>query len=111
MDLFVNADVNVNVNADANTNANANADVGMPRSGPPVMREQERYAAVRACKWVDEVVEDAPYVTRLEMLDKYNIDFVLHGEDMSYDEHGRDSYWEVKEAGRFKTVKRTQVSF
>ena len=35
------------------------------------MNEQERYEAVRACKWVDEVVEGAPYITTLETLDKY----------------------------------------
>lgn len=38
--------------------------------GPPVMREQERYEAVRSCKWVDEVVEAAPYVTDLDFIDK-----------------------------------------
>ena len=39
--------------------------------GPPVFNEQERYRMVRAIKWVDEVVEGAPYVTTLETLDKY----------------------------------------
>jgi ethanolamine-phosphate cytidylyltransferase len=37
--------------------------------GPPVMNEQERYAMVRACKWVDEVIEDAPYSPTIELLD------------------------------------------
>src|SRR3989338_4910335 len=40
--------------------------------GPPVMTESERYQAVAACKWVDEVVKDAPYVTQLKMLDDHN---------------------------------------
>lgn len=34
---------------------------------------------VRAIKWVDEIVEGAPYVTTLETLDKYNCDFCVHG--------------------------------
>ena len=38
--------------------------------GPPVFNEEERYRMVRAIKWVDEVVEGAPYVTTLETLDK-----------------------------------------
>lgn len=38
-----------------------------------------RYKMVRGIKWVDEVVEDAPYVTTLETLDKYNCDFCVHG--------------------------------
>lgn len=34
---------------------------------------------VRGIKWVDEVVEGAPYVTTLETLDKHNCDFCVHG--------------------------------
>lgn len=34
---------------------------------------------VRGIKWVDEVVEAAPYVTTIETLDKYNCDFCVHG--------------------------------
>lgn len=75
--------------------------------GPPVMNEKERYEAVRACKWVDEVVEDAPYVTELETLNKYNIDFCVHGEDITTDENGVDCYAKVKAAGRYRTIKRT----
>lgn len=38
---------------------------------------------VRAIKWVDEVVEGAPYVTTVETLDKYNVDFCVHGNDIT----------------------------
>jgi cytidyltransferase-like protein len=38
--------------------------------GPPVMNEAERYAMVRACKWVDEMIEDAPYSPTVELLDR-----------------------------------------
>ncbi|XP_043241076.1 ethanolamine-phosphate cytidylyltransferase-like [Amphibalanus amphitrite] len=47
--------------------------------GPPVFTEEERYKMVRAIKWVDEVVEAAPYVTTLETLDKYGCDFCVNG--------------------------------
>lgn len=47
--------------------------------GPPVFTQAERYKMVRAIKWVDEIVEGAPYVTTLETLDKYNSDFCVHG--------------------------------
>lgn len=40
---------------------------------------------VRGIKWVDEVVEGAPYVTTLETLDKYNCDFCVHGGRCSFD--------------------------
>ena len=38
---------------------------------------------VRAIKWVDEVVEDAPYVTTLETLEEYNCSFCVHGDDIT----------------------------
>lgn len=34
---------------------------------------------VRGIKWVDEVIEGAPYVTNLETLDEYECDFCVHG--------------------------------
>lgn len=74
----------------------------LKHKGPTVMNEEERYAAVAACKWVDEVVKDAPYVTSLEYLDKYDCDYCLHGDDISTAEDGSDCYREIKEAGRYR---------
>ncbi len=42
------------------------------------MTEEERYESLRHCKWVDEVVRDAPWVITEEFLDANNIDFVAH---------------------------------
>jgi hypothetical protein len=72
----------------------------MRHKGPPVIHEKARYEAVRACKWVDEVVEGSPYVTTLEILDEHNADFCVHGDDITTDEHGNDTYSIVKKAGR-----------
>jgi ethanolamine-phosphate cytidylyltransferase len=76
--------------------------------GPPVFNQEERYKMVRGIKWVDEVVEDAPYVTTLETLDKYNCDFCVHGDDITLTADGVDTYHLVKQANRYKEVKRTQ---
>ncbi|CAF0777260.1 unnamed protein product [Adineta steineri] len=76
--------------------------------GPPVFSEQERYKMVRAIKWVDEVVEDAPYVTALETLEKYNCQFCVHGDDITVTADGVDTYHIVKAAGRYRECKRTQ---
>ena len=43
------------------------------------MNEEERYKMVRAIKWVDEVIENAPYITHLETLDQYDAEFCVHG--------------------------------
>ncbi|XP_059477496.1 ethanolamine-phosphate cytidylyltransferase [Neocloeon triangulifer] len=75
--------------------------------GPPVYTEQERYKMVRAIKWVDEVVEGAPYVTTLDTLDKYDCDFCVHGDDITMTADGVDTYHLVKAAGRYKEVRRT----
>jgi ethanolamine-phosphate cytidylyltransferase len=67
-----------------------------------------RYAAVAACKWVDEVVVDAPYVTTVETLVKYNCDFCVHGDDITTAADGTDCYQAVKDAGLYKECKRTE---
>uniref|UniRef100_A0A4W4DT63 ethanolamine-phosphate cytidylyltransferase n=1 Tax=Electrophorus electricus TaxID=8005 RepID=A0A4W4DT63_ELEEL len=76
--------------------------------GPPVFTQAERYKMVRAIKWVDEIVEGAPYVTTLDTLDKYNCDFCVHGDDITLTVDGKDTYEEVKTSGRYRECKRTQ---
>lgn len=72
------------------------------------MNEEERYKAVASCKWVDEVVPGAPYTTSLEVMDQHGCDFCVHGDDIVVAADGKDTYWEVKEKGRFKVVPRTE---
>uniref|UniRef100_A0A8C1IBW9 ethanolamine-phosphate cytidylyltransferase n=1 Tax=Cyprinus carpio TaxID=7962 RepID=A0A8C1IBW9_CYPCA len=76
--------------------------------GPPVFTQAERYKMIHATKWVDEIVEGAPYVTTLETLDKYNCDFCVHGDDITLTVDGKDTYDEVKRMGRYRECKRTQ---
>jgi len=80
----------------------------LKHKGPPVYNEQERYKMVRGIKWVDEVVEDAPYVTTLETLDKYRCNFCVHGDDITCTADGTDTYHLVKANGRYKECKRTE---
>jgi cytidyltransferase-like protein len=68
--------------------------------GPPVMTDDERMATVEACKWVDEIVFDTPYNPSLELLDKLNCDFCVHGDDTSTTANGEDAYAEMKKAVR-----------
>lgn len=71
------------------------------------MNLEYRYAVVAACKWVDEVVPNAPYYTSVDVLDRYNCDFCVHGDDITTTADGVDCYKEVKEAGRYQECKRT----
>lgn len=47
------------------------------------MTEWERYEALRHCRYVDEVVRDAPWTLSPEFLEKHRIDFVAH-DDIPY---------------------------
>ncbi|KAJ1693466.1 hypothetical protein LUZ63_010164 [Rhynchospora breviuscula] len=77
--------------------------------GKTVMTEAERYESLRHCKWVDEVIPDAPWVVTEEFLDKHRIDYVAH-DALPYADAsgaGNDVYELVKKIGKFKETKRT----
>lgn len=78
---------------------------------------------VRGIKWVDEVIEGAPYVTTLETLDEYDCAFCVHGgkwshlfnvyqfdfefriffaDDLTMTADGVDTYHLVKTAKRYQ---------
>ena len=76
--------------------------------GMTVMTDKERYESLRHCKWVDEVVPDAPWVVTKEFLDEHRIDFVCH-DDIPYASEGSsDVYEEIKRMGRFHATQRTE---
>ncbi|BBH01326.1 phosphorylcholine cytidylyltransferase [Prunus dulcis] len=77
--------------------------------GKTVMTEKERYESLRHCRWVDEVIPDAPWVLSQEFLDKHQIDYVAH-DSLPYADasgSGKDVYDFVKSVGKFKETKRT----
>ncbi|UZJ53073.1 hypothetical protein CBS101457_002393 [Exobasidium rhododendri] len=75
----------------------------------PVLTSSERYTSVRNCKWVDEVVEDAPWIITQETLDKYQIDYVAHDEEPYVGSDGSaDIYGFCKDQGRFLPTQRTK---
>ncbi|CAL5224914.1 g7680 [Coccomyxa viridis] len=80
--------------------------------GPPVMDYKERKTLVGANKWVDEVIDDAPYELSPEFLHllftKHRIDYVVHGDDPCLLPDGTDAYAYAKKLRRFKMIKRTE---
>lgn len=80
--------------------------------GAPLMSDEERLTMVRACKFVDEIVENCPYVMSPEYLEwvieEYDIDYVVHGSDPCYTLDGQDVYASAKAAGKFRTIPRTE---
>jgi ethanolamine-phosphate cytidylyltransferase len=79
--------------------------------GPPLMDDQERLTMVKACKFVDEVIPDCPYIMDGEyinwIIETYKIDFVVHGDDPCI-VNGKDVYEAAKAAGKFRSIPRTQ---
>lgn len=78
------------------------------RKGLTVLSAKERAESVRHCKWVDEVVEDCPWVIDVDFLTKHNIDYVAH-DDIPYGaSEGDDIYKPIKEQGKFLVTQRTE---
>ncbi|KAI8098352.1 uncharacterized protein B0P05DRAFT_521598 [Gilbertella persicaria] len=77
------------------------------RKGKTVMTDIERYEAVRHCKWVDEVVPDAPWFVTEEFLNKHQIDYVAHDAEPYQSTESGDVYAFVKAQGRFLPTQRT----
>ncbi|PWN47017.1 hypothetical protein IE53DRAFT_390855 [Violaceomyces palustris] len=74
----------------------------------PVLSSAERYECVRNCRWVDEVLEDAPWVIDQETIDKLEIDYVAHDE-LPYGSAGHEDVYDfVKKQGRFLPTRRTE---
>lgn len=67
---------------------------------PTVMTHTERCECVRHCRWVDEVVADAPWIINQEFIDEHKIDYVAHDEDPYAGSDGsKDIYQFVKDQG------------
>ncbi|CCX30445.1 hypothetical protein FPQ18DRAFT_268175 [Pyronema domesticum] len=79
----------------------------LTNKGPTVMTLKERELQVAACRWANLPVPTAPYVTEPHWMDLYGCKYVVHGDDVTTDASGEDCYRIVKQAGRFKIVKRT----
>jgi len=72
----------------------------------PIMTLAERVAVIEACRYVDEVVADAPFRVTQAFLDEHAISTVVHGDDLS-PEAAESIYGPAAAAGRLVYVPRT----
>ncbi|KAL1839964.1 hypothetical protein VTJ49DRAFT_969 [Mycothermus thermophilus] len=78
------------------------------RKGLTVLSGKERAETVRHCRWVDEVIENCPWIVTPEFLEKHQIDYVAH-DDIPYGaDEGDDIYAPIKAAGKFLVTQRTE---
>jgi cytidyltransferase-like protein len=69
----------------------------------PIMSLDERVTVIEACRYVDEVVPDAPYRITAEFLDAHDIAVVVHGDDLS-PEAIEEVFGPVSATGRLRLV-------
>lgn len=65
----------------------------------PVLTSAERYESVRHCKWVDEVIEDAPWQVDAEFRKEHRIDYIAHDEEPYVSAGSDDVYAYAKSIG------------
>ncbi len=49
----------------------------------PILSMEERVASVEGCRYVDEVLPNAPLTIDRAWIERHNIDLVIHGDDFS----------------------------
>lgn len=49
----------------------------------PIMTLEERVAVVEACRYVDEVIPDAPFEVTRDFLETHEISTIVHGDDLA----------------------------
>ena len=73
----------------------------------PILTMEERIASVAGCRYVDEVLPNAPLEVDRAWIEKHNIDLLVHGDDFSQEQ--REYCYKVPiEMGIFRTVAYTQ---
>lgn len=72
------------------------------------MRDDERYFMVKSCRWVDEIIENAPYVPNINFVIEQECGLIVHGDDPAISKTGDDCYSEAKKINIYKEVSRTK---
>ena len=61
-------------------------DAALAHKRQPILTMEERVACVAGCRYVDEVLPDAPWITGRDWIKKHHIDLVVHGSDYSQED-------------------------
>ena len=63
----------------------ADAIVGLNK-GRPILTMEERVASAAGCRYVDEVLPNAPWIIDRAWIDQHNIQLVAHGDDYAQEQ-------------------------
>lgn len=70
----------------------------------PLLTMQERIAVIACCRYVHEVIPDAPLVIGREYLREHRINLVVHGDDMWHSDALQKFYAEPQRLGILRLV-------
>jgi choline-phosphate cytidylyltransferase len=71
----------------------------------PVINEDNRYIMLYSCKYVDNIITNAPLIITKEFMLENNIDLVVHGFNNPEDEDSQSEFFKVPiEMGKYKTI-------
>ena len=73
----------------------------------PILTMLERAKVVSGCKYVDDIVTSAPLSVTEEFINKYNIDIVIHGDDIS-EQKKQEFYGVAEKLNKLKLIPYTQ---
>ena len=66
-------------------------DVATAYKRKPILRQEERAKVMEGCKYVNEVVQNAPLIVTKDFIESHKIDFVIHGDD--FNQNKLDTYF------------------
>ena len=73
----------------------------------PILTMKERIAVIAGCRYVDEVIPNAPWKFDPAWIEAYNIDLVVHGDEYSREQF--EYYYKVPiEMGIFRAIPYTK---
>jgi len=73
----------------------------------PIMTMKERIKVVSSCKYVDEVISDAPLYISKDYIKKHNIDIVIHAHSLEDNSKYEEMYKIPSELGIFRRIEYT----
>jgi choline-phosphate cytidylyltransferase len=75
----------------------------------PIIEHRQRVELLQHLRWVDEIIDDAPWVIDAEFIKKHDIDYVAHDSLPCPSSVGAndDVYAHVKATGKFLATERT----
>ena len=76
----------------------------------PVINESNRYIMLDSCKYVDEVITDAPLIINKNFMDKHNIDLVVHSFSNKNDENNQNEFFKIPiEMGKYEIIEYSHI--